>query len=101
YSTTLGQVTTKRTRLERIFDADAVREMKSRSGHDLTIGGPGLAAHAFRAGLVDEIHLFISPIVVGGGKRCLPGDVRSTLQLIDERRFQRSGVVYLQYRTGR
>jgi dihydrofolate reductase len=72
--------------------------MKAAAGRDLTVGGPDLAAQAFRAGLVDECHLFLAPIVVGGGKQSLPNDVRLELQLMDERRFG-SGMVYLRYRT--
>jgi riboflavin biosynthesis pyrimidine reductase len=72
--------------------------MKARAGRDISVGGPDLAAHAFRAGLVDECHLFVSPIVVGGGKRSLPDDVRLKLELLDERRFG-NGVVHLHYRT--
>ncbi|HZA27535.1 MAG TPA: dihydrofolate reductase family protein, partial [Actinomycetota bacterium] len=87
-----------RTRIEPRFDPQAVRQMKARAGRDLAVGGPELAAHAFRAGLVDEWHLFVAPIVVGGGKRALPKDVRVTLELLDERRFA-NGMVYLQYRT--
>ena len=97
YSTTLEQVSTPRTRLERTFDVDAIREMKSRAGRDLTIGGPGLAAHAFRAGLVDEIHLFVAPIVLGRGKHSLPDDVRLKLALVHERRFEQTGIVHLHY----
>lgn len=99
YSTALNQVSTPRTRLERTFVVAAIREMKSRARQDLGIGGHGLAAHAFRAGLVDEINLFIVPIIVGGGKPALPDDVRLKLQLVDERRFERSGVVHLRYAT--
>jgi len=99
YSTVLQQVPTSRTQLERSFDVDAIRELKSRAAHDLAIAGPGLAAHAFRAGLVDEIHLLLAPIIVGGGKKALPDDVRLELELIEERRFRASGVVYLHYRT--
>ena len=99
YSKTLKpeQVSTQRTRLERTFDVDAVRQMKARAERDLAIGGPDLAAHAFRTGLIDEIHLFIAPIIVGGGKRSLPDDVRLKLELVDEQRFERSGVVHLRY----
>jgi dihydrofolate reductase len=98
YSTSLKQVSTPRTRLERTFDVDAIREMKSRARQDLSIGGPGLAEHAFRAGLVDEIHLFLAPILVGGGKPSLPDDVRLKLELIDQRRFQGTGIVHVHYR---
>jgi dihydrofolate reductase len=98
YSRTLQAVSSARTRIERDFDAERVREMKAAAGRDLTVGGPDLAAQAFRAGLVDECHLFLAPIVVGGGKQSLPNDVRLELQLMDERRFG-SGMVYLRYRT--
>lgn len=96
YSRTLDQVTTKRTRLERDFDADSVRELKGAATADLTVGGPGLAAAALRAGLVDEIQQLVSPVVVGGGTRFLPDDLRLDLRLLDERRFG-NGVVYLRY----
>ncbi len=98
YSKTLAAVSTRRTRIERDFDPHAVRQMKASAGRDLTVGGPALAAHALRAGLVDECHLFVAPIVVGGGKPSLPDGVRLELELLDERRF-RSGMVYLRYRT--
>jgi dihydrofolate reductase len=97
YSKTLASVTTARTRIERDFDPEAVRRMKAESERDLTVGGPGLAAHAIRAGLVDEYHLFVTPIVVGGGNPSLPDDVRMQLELVDERRFK-GGVVHLHYR---
>jgi dihydrofolate reductase len=98
YSRTLEAVSTARTRLERDFDADAIRRMKETSPHDLTIGGADLAAHAIRAGLVDEWHLFLNPVVVGGGTPHLPDNVRVDLDLVDEHRF-RNGVVFLKYRT--
>jgi dihydrofolate reductase len=97
YSTTLTDVSTRRTRIERRFDADAVRVMKDGASHDLLIGGANLAGHAFAAGLVDECQLFLTPIVVGGGKRALPDGVRLELELLDQRRFA-GGVVYLNYR---
>ena len=86
--------------MERDFDPEAVRQMKVSAGRDMVVGGPELAAQAFKAGLVDELHLFVTPIMVGGGKRSLPNDVRLKLELIDERRFS-SGMVYLHYRTRR
>jgi dihydrofolate reductase len=98
YSRTLETVSTARTRIERDFDPEAVRQLKETAGRDLTVGGPELAAHAFRAGLVDELHLFVAPVVVGGGKRSLPEDVRLDLELLDERRFG-GGMVYLRYRS--
>jgi dihydrofolate reductase len=97
YSTTMKTATSARTRIERTFDPDAVQAMKDAADRDLSIGGPALAAHAFRAGLVDEVRLFVSPLTVGGGTRFLPDRLGLNLQLLDERRFN-SGVVYLQYR---
>jgi len=97
YSRALQTVSSARTRLEREFDPDAVRRLKQSSGADITVGGAELAGQAIRAGLVDECHLFLCPIVVGGGKRALPDNVRAQLQLLDERRF-RNGVVHLRYR---
>ncbi len=97
YSKTLETASTARTRIERDFDPEAVRQLKVRAERDITVGGPDLAGQAIKAGLVDECHLIISPIVVGGGKRCLPGDVRLQLELLDERRFG-NGVVHLHYR---
>ena len=98
YSRTLETVSSERTRIERSFDPDAVRQMKGAADRDITVGGPGLAAQAIRAGLVDEIHLFLASIVVGGGNRAVPDDVRVPLELLDERRFG-SGMVHLHYRT--
>ena len=98
YSRTLEGVSSARTRIERGFDPEAVRQLKAAAGADLSIGGPGLAAEALKAGLVDELHLFLSPVVVGGGNRALPDDVRLRLELRDERRFG-NGVVHLHYRT--
>ena len=97
YSTTLEEVSSERTRIEREFDPGAVKQMKEETERDISVGGPGLAAHAFKAGLVDECHLFVSPVVVGGGKRALPDGVRFDLELLDERRFD-NGVVHLHYR---
>src|SRR5215204_2215636 len=100
YSKTLDTVSSARTRIERDFDPEAVRQMKALAGRDLIVGGPELAAQAFKAGLVDECHLFVAPMVVGGGKRSLPDNVRLKLELLDERRFA-SGMVYLYYRIRR
>jgi dihydrofolate reductase len=99
YSTTLATVSTARTRIVRAFDPEAVRQLKASLARDLAVGGPDLAAHAFEAGLVDECHVFVAPIVVGGGTRSFPDDVRVRLELADERRFG-SGMVHLRYRTG-
>jgi dihydrofolate reductase len=96
YSRTLETVSSARTRIEREFDPEAVRQLKAASERDLLVGGPALAAQAFGAGLVDECRLFLAPIVVGGGNQALPNDVRVQLELLDERRFG-NGVVYLRY----
>ena len=98
YSKTLESVSSARTRIERDFEPEAVRRLKATAGSDLTVGGPGLAGQALAAGLVDECHFFVSPVVVGGGTRSLPDGLRLDLELLDERRFG-SGVVYLRYRT--
>ncbi|GAA3297674.1 dihydrofolate reductase family protein [Dactylosporangium vinaceum] len=98
YSTTLPAVTTAGTRLERRFDPAAVRELKTATGGELTIGGADLAAQAFRAGLVDECRLFLWPVALGGGKPGLPTGTRTDLELLDERRFA-NGVLHLHYRT--
>jgi dihydrofolate reductase len=98
YSKTLETVSSARTRIERDFDPEAVRQMKAQAGRDITVGGPDLAAQAIRAGLVDEYDFLVAPIVVGGGKRSLPDNVRLTLELLDERRFG-NGVVHLHYGT--
>ena len=97
YSRTLEQPASARTRIEREFDAAAVREIKASSDRDLSVGGPGLAAQALRAGLVDEVDLFLAPAVVGGGTRCLPDGLRADLELLAERRFE-SGFVHVRYR---
>ena len=98
YSRTLEAVSTARTRMERDFDPEAVRKMKASAGRDMIIGGADLAARAFEAGLVDECHLFVAPIVVGGGERSLPDGVRVKFELLDEGRFE-GVMVYLHYRT--
>jgi dihydrofolate reductase len=97
YSRTLGTVSTARTRIERDFDPEAVRRMKAQAERAISVGGPELAAQALKAGLVDECHLFVTPVVVGGGKRSLPPNVRLEFELLDECHFQ-GGVVHLHYR---
>lgn len=99
YSRTLAAPSSARTRIEREFDPEQVRRRAAASDRDLIVGGPELAAHAIRAGLVDEYHLFVNPIIVGGGKRFLPDRIRYRLELRSERRFA-NGVVHLRYRTG-
>lgn len=96
YSSTLGAPSSTKTRLERSFDPPAVAQLIARATRDLTVGGPHLAGQAIRAGLVDELNLFVTPIVVGGGRRTLPDDVAMRLELTDERRFA-GGVVHLRY----
>ena len=97
YSRTLQTVSSERTRVEREFDAEAIGRLKETSRSDIAIGGAELAGQAIAEGLVDECHLFLGPVLVGGGKRALPAGVHAELELLDERRF-RSGVVYLRYR---
>jgi len=97
YSKTLEATSTRRTRIERDLDLDAIREMKASAQRDLAVGGPNLASQAFRGGLVDECHLVVVPIIVGAGKRSLPDGVRLALELVAERRFA-NGMVHLHYR---
>jgi dihydrofolate reductase len=99
YSRTLEAVASARTRIEREFEPEAVRRIKASAARDLAIGGPELAAQAFGAGLIDECHLFLAPMIVGGGKRALADAVRQELELLDERRVG-DGFVYLHYRVG-
>jgi dihydrofolate reductase len=96
YSTTLQTVSMAKTRLERTFEPDVVRELKAGATRDIGIGGPALAAHAIRAGLVDEYHLLVAPVIAGGGNPYLPDKVPVKLELLDERRFD-NGMVYLRY----
>jgi dihydrofolate reductase len=98
YSRSLEATSTGRTRLEREFDPDAVRQLKETAERALSVGGPELAAEALGGNLVDEVQLFVTPVIVGGGKRALPDDVRLDLDLIEERRFA-NGTVLLRYRT--
>jgi dihydrofolate reductase len=98
YSKTLEAVSSARTQIERDFDPEAIRKMKVQATHDLTVAGPELAAQAIKARLVDELQLFLTPIVVGGGKPSLPNNVRLQLDLLDQHRFA-GGVIYLHYRT--
>jgi len=97
YSKTLEAVSTRKTQIERNFDPEAIRQLKEAAEHDILIGGPDVAAHAFRSELIDECHLFLTPIVVGGGKQSLPNNVRLELELLEERRFG-NGMVFLRYR---
>ena len=98
YSTTLDAVGSSRTRIEREFDAEAIRRMKGEFAGDISVGGPNLAAQAIAAGLVDEYQLFVAPVAVGGGMRSLPGGARFYLELLEERRFD-NDMVYLHYRS--
>jgi dihydrofolate reductase len=97
YSRTLDKVSSARTRIEPVFDPEVVRQMKAVASGDITVGGPHLAAQAIKAGLVDDIHVFVVPTVVGGGNQALPDKVRLDLELVDEHRFGR-GTVHLHYR---
>jgi dihydrofolate reductase len=96
FSTTLARASTPRTRIERAFDPDQVRRLKATSERDLTVGGPRLAAAMIAANLVDDFHVFVNPIILGGGNPWLPPDVRMALELVDEHRL--GGVVHLHYR---
>jgi dihydrofolate reductase len=97
YSRTLGTASTTKTRLERSFDLEAIRKLKAAAERDVAVGGPELAGHAIKAGLVDELQLFFVPVLVGGGTRSLPDSVLLKLELLDEHRFS-SGAIYLHYR---
>jgi dihydrofolate reductase len=97
YSRTLSDVSSAKTRIERDFDPAAVRRLKATSHQDISIGGPDLAGQAIRSGLVDECHLFVAPILIGGGQPSLPHGVRAELSLVGERRFS-NGMVHLHYR---
>ena len=98
YSKTLATASTRNTRIERNFDPEAIRRLKKTAQHDISIGGPEIAAHAFRSGLIDECQLFLTPVIVGGGKQSLPPNVRLQLELFEERRFG-NGMVFLRYRS--
>ena len=98
FSRTLDQVSSAKTRIEQEFDPEAIRRLKADADQDLSVGGPGLAGEAIKAGLVDEYHLSIHPIVVGGGTAALPSDAHLELELLDQRRFG-SGVIHLHYRS--
>jgi len=96
YSTTMVAASTRKTQIERHFNPEAIQQLKKTAHHDILIGGPELAAHAFKTGLIDECHLFLTTIIVGDGKPCLPDHVRLELELLEERRFG-NGMVYLRY----
>jgi dihydrofolate reductase len=97
YSTTLQAPATARTRVERTFDSEAVRQLKLAAQRDISVGGPHLAGQAIKAALVDEVHVFVNPVVVGGGNPALPSGFRLYLDLLDEHRFG-NGVIHLHYR---
>lgn len=97
YSRTLDVVSTRKTRIERNFNPESIGRLKEVVKQDILIGGSDLAAHAFRAGLIDECHLFLAPIIVGGGKHFIPDNVRLELELLEERRFA-NGMVFLRYK---
>jgi len=96
YSRTLAEPRGARTRIERAFDPEAVRQLKANATGDMAVAGPELAAQAIRAGLVDELQMRICPVVIGGGKRYFPSGVRLDLELVEERRF-RNGDIFLRY----
>jgi len=97
YSETLESASTRKTKIERNFDPESIQQLKKTAGQNIAIGGSGLAAHVFRAGLIDELHLFLTPIIVGGGKKSIPLNIRLELELMDERRFG-NGTLFLRYR---
>jgi dihydrofolate reductase len=97
YSKSLETVSTPKTRLEREFDPQAVRDLKAQLPHNISVAGPNLAAQAIRAGLVDEVQLLVIPVILGGGKRVLPSNVSVKLVLLNEWRVG-NGWVYLRYR---
>ncbi len=97
YSRTLETASSAKSRIEPDFDPEAIRQLKASSARDLSVGGPDLAAQALVAGLVDELHLFLAPVVVGSGHRSFPDDAHFGLELLDQRRFE-SGTLYLHYR---
>jgi dihydrofolate reductase len=96
FSRTLDRVSSARTTIRREFEVEAVRAMKAAAGHDMTVGGPELARQALQADLVDELQLFLTPVLVGGGKKALPGAVSARLTLVDQHRF-RNGTVFVRY----
>lgn len=98
FSKSLKAVSSSRTTIQTEFDAEVVRNLKNKSERDLSIGGPDLAAQAIKAGLVDEYRLFITPVLVGGGKQFFPENVHLNLKLVEELRFG-NGVVHLHYKT--
>lgn len=100
YSRTLAEASTSRTRIEPEFDAEVVRELVATSESDVLIGGAELAGQAITAGLVDDIHLFVAPVIIGGGTSALPDDVRFELELVDVDRFD-NGVVHVHHRVSR
>jgi dihydrofolate reductase len=100
YSKTLEEPASPRTRIERVFNPDEVRALKASAARDISVGGPHLAAEAIGAGLIDEYHLFLAPVLVGGGNRALPDGARAGLELLDDNRFG-GGFVHLHYRTAR
>lgn len=100
FSRSLRAVSTQRTRLERTFDADLVRTIKDKASRDLNVSGADLATSAWRAGLIDECSVYVAPMLIGGGKRMFPDDLRQRLELLDERRFS-NGMVFLRYAVAR
>ncbi|MEV5967357.1 dihydrofolate reductase family protein [Kribbella sp. NPDC051952] len=98
YSRTLEAVSSERTRIERDFDPAVVQRLKESTDADISVGGAELGGQALKANLVDECHLFLTPVLVGGGKSVFPADLHTRLDLVDEHHF-RSGVVHLHYRT--
>jgi len=97
FSRTLTGATTRKTRVERDFDVEAIRTLKRELQHDINIGGAELAGRALEANLVDECHLFLNPVIVGGGKPAFRAASRRNLELLETRRFS-TGVIHVHYR---
>ncbi|EFQ83478.1 riboflavin biosynthesis protein RibD C-terminal domain protein [Aeromicrobium marinum DSM 15272] len=97
HSSTLTTTSTARTRLVDHVDAGAVEDLKSSADGYVLVGGPHLAAQALEAGLVDEIELFVWPVVLGGRNPALPAGWSAELDLLEHQRFP-SGAVRLHYR---
>ncbi len=97
FSRTLKGAATRGARVERDFDLEAIRKLKRESDHDISIGGADLAGLALKGDLVDECHVFLNSVIVGGGKPAFQTSLRRNLELLETRRFG-TGVVHLRYR---
>jgi dihydrofolate reductase len=96
FSRTLTEPRSARTRIEHDFNPVLVQQLKANAHLDMSVDGPELATHAIKAGLVDEFQMIVCPVIVGGGKRFFPNDVKVDLTLIEEKTFT-SGVMVVRY----